>query len=154
MFELSTDWWAIVARVVLVYLFLLLLMRLSGKRQIGQLTPMDLLTVLLVSETVSPSLTADDTSLTGGAIAAGTLFALSFVIAVGSYRSRRFERAVEGAPVVLVEDGILRPHVLASERITMQELEMALRIHGVGSMSDVILGVVETSGEISFIKRE
>jgi uncharacterized membrane protein YcaP (DUF421 family) len=154
MFELTTDWWAPTVRVSVVYVFLLVLMRLSGKRQLGQITPMDFLTILLVSETVSPALTDDDTSLTAGAIAAGTLFVISFVIAVGSYRSRRFERAVEGAPVVLVEDGKLKPEVLASERITMQELETALRAHGVARLSDVTLGVVETSGEISFIKRE
>lgn len=153
MFEMTADWWEIIVRVVAVYIFLMVLVRVSGKRQLGQLAPMDLLTILLVSETVSPALTADDDSLTAGGIAAGTLFVLTFVFAVVTYRLRWFERVTEGTPSVLIRDGTLDTEVMASERITTQELETALRAHGVTSLAEVTLAMVETSGEISLIKR-
>lgn len=151
MFELTTPWWELIARVSLIYCSLLFLLRLSGKRQLGQLTPMDLLTVLLVSETVSPALTAGDESVAGGVTAAATLVVLSVAVAGASYRSRRFERLVEGSPVVVIRDGIVDRRVMASERITDTELEIALRRQGVEQSSDVRLAVVEPSGEISCV---
>ena len=154
MFEMSADWWEIIVRVVLVYAGVLVLVRLSGKRQLGQLAPMDLLTLLLVSETVSPALTGDDSSLTGGAIAVGTLFAMTFVVAVLAYRWRGFEAWTEGTPRVLISDGVLNENVMAAERITVQELGTALRMNGVSKLEDVMLAMVEPSGVISFIKRE
>lgn len=154
MFEMTADWWEIIFRVTAIYLFLLILVRVSGKRQLGQLAPMDLLTVLLVSETVSPALTAGDDTLTAGALAAGTLFALTVLVALLTFRSRWFERVTEGTPEVLITDGQLDPKVMAAERITMQELDTALRKNGIGALGDVTLAMVEPSGEISFIKRE
>lgn len=154
MFEMTEDWWEIIVRVVLVYVGLLVLVRLSGKRQLGQLAPMDLLTLLLVSETVSAALTGEDSSVTGGMLAAGTLFVLTFIIAVLAYRFRGFETVSEGTPRVLIQDGRLNEEVMASERITVQELGTALRMNGVSVIDDVMLAMVEPSGAISFIKAE
>ena len=154
MFQMTAEWWEIIVRVVAVYIFLMVLVRISGKRQLGQLAPMDLLTILLVSETVSPALTADDDTLTAAAFAAGTLFALTFLFAWLTYRMRWFERVTEGTPKVLITDGRLDTNVMASERITTQELGTALRAHGLTSIGDVTLAMVETSGEISFIEGE
>jgi uncharacterized membrane protein YcaP (DUF421 family) len=153
MFEMSTDWWEIIVRVVLVYVGLLVMVRLSGKRQLGQLAPMDLLTLLLVSETVSPALTGEESSVTGGMLAAGTLFVLTLVIAVLAYRLRGFEAISEGTPRVLIRDGQLFEKVMASERITVQELGTALRMNGVQTIDEVMLAMVEPSGVISFITR-
>lgn len=149
MFELTTPWWELIGRVTVIYVSLLFLLRLSGKRQLGQLTPMDLLTMLLVSETVSPALTAGDDSVTGGLIAAAALVALSVGIAAASYSSRRFERVVEGSPVILIRDGVIDRRVMAAERITDAELAIALRREGIEHSSEVRLAVVEPSGEIS-----
>ncbi len=154
MFAMTADWWEIIVRVVAAYAFLLVLMRISGKRQLGQLTPMDLLTVLLISETVSPALTASDDSLTAGALASGTLFGLALVVAAVTYRSALAERVLEGTPALLIQDGVLRPEVMARERITAQELEIALRRAGIQSIESVLLGMVEPDGDITFIKRE
>ena len=153
MFEMTADWWEIIVRVVLVYAGLLFMVRLSGKRQLGQLAPMDLLTLLLVSETVSPALTGEDSSVTGGMLAAGTLFVLTFIIALLAFRFRGFEAISEGTPRVLISDGRLDESLMASERITVQELGTALRMNGVSSMDQVMLAMVEPSGVISFIKR-
>ncbi|MGK2964303.1 MAG: DUF421 domain-containing protein [Tepidiformaceae bacterium] len=149
MFELATPWWELILRVTVIYCALLFLLRLSGKRQLGQLTPMDLLTMLLVSETVSPALTAGDDSVPGGLIAAATLVGISVAIAGASYRSRRFEKAVEGTPVVVVRDGVIDRRVMRRERITDTELQIALRQQGIRDIADVRLAVVEPSGEIS-----
>lgn len=153
MFELTADWWEIVVRVALVYVGLLVLMRVSGKRQLAQLAPMDLLALLLVSETVSPALTAEDSSLTAGGIAAATLFALSFVIGLASYRLRGFEALSEGTPRVLISDGEIKEEAMAAERITAQELGTAMRMNGVAKVSDVMLAMVEPSGAISFVTK-
>lgn len=153
MFQLSADWWEIIIRVLFVYAGVLILVRLSGKRQLAELAPMDLLTLLLVSETVSPALTGDDSSLTAGAIAAATLFALSFILALLTYRFRRFERLSEGTPRVLISDGVVNERVMAAERMTAQELGTALRMNGVARMEDIMLAMVEPSGAISFVKR-
>ena len=153
MFEMTADWWEIVVRVIAIYVFLLALLRISGKRQLGQLAPMDLLTLLLLSETVSPALTAGDESLTGAGLAAGTLIALTVVMAILTFKLRWFERVSEGAPQVLITDGSVDTKVMAAERITVQELDTALRKNGIAKLSEVTLAVVEPSGEISFIKQ-
>jgi len=115
---------------------------------------MDLLTILLLSETVSPALTAEDSSVSAGMIASATLVGLAVLVAILTYRSRVFERVVEGVPAVLVTDGTVHQRVMAAERITQQELEVALRESGVESVSEVRLAVVEPSGKITFIQAE
>lgn len=151
MFEVSASWWEPVVRVALIYGFLLMMVRLSGKRQLAQLAPMDLLTMLLVSETVSPALTAGDDSLIAAAVAASTLFGLTFVMARLAYASPAFERLTEGSPAVLVRDGEVQRETLERERITGQELATALRKAGHASLEEISTAVVEPGGEITFI---
>lgn len=151
MFEVSASWWEPIVRVALVYSFLLAMVRLSGKRQLAQLAPMDLLTMLLVSETVSPALTAGDDSLVAAAVAASTLFGLTFVMARLAYASPTFERLTEGSPAVLVRNGQVQRETLERERITGQELATALRKAGHTSLEEISTAVVEPGGEITFI---
>ena len=153
MFEPTANLFEILVRVFVVYAVVLLLLRLSGKRQLGQLTPMDLLTMLLISETVSPALTAGDVSLTTGLVAATTLVALTLGIAVLTHRFPRFERAVEGLPATLITAGVLDTKVMKSERITGQELLTALRRQGLETIENVALATVETDGEITVVKQ-
>jgi uncharacterized membrane protein YcaP (DUF421 family) len=143
----------IVVRVAVLYLALMAMLRLAGKREIGQLSPLDLLGMLILSETVSPALTAGDTSLPGALLAAATLLALTGLAGRLSYRSRRLERWIEGTPTVLVVNGVLDEGAARRERITQQELEGALRRHGVGSLAEVRRAVVEANGEITVICR-
>jgi uncharacterized membrane protein YcaP (DUF421 family) len=141
----------IVFRVVVLYLALVLLVRLAGKREVGQLSPLDLLAMLILSETVSPALTVQDSSLPGSLLASATLLALTGLMGRLSYRSRRLERWIEGSPTVLVEDGELDREAARRERITQQELDGALRRHGVDSLREVKRAMVEPNGEITVV---
>jgi uncharacterized membrane protein YcaP (DUF421 family) len=141
----------IVIRVVVLYLALVLLVRLAGKREVGQLSPLDLLAMLILSETVSPALTVQDSSLPGSLLASATLLALTGLMGRLSYRSRRLERWIEGSPTVLVEDGELDREAARRERITQQELDGALRRHGVDSLREVKRAMVEPNGEITVV---
>lgn len=153
MLDMTTPWWEIILRVILIYLALLAMIRLSGKREVGQLAPMDLLVILLVSETVSPALTADDTSLPGALLAAGTLFVLTSAIALVTRRSDAAERVVEGEAKPIVRDGHVLEKAMHEERLTEEDLNHALRLHGLTSIADVALAVLEEGGEITVVER-
>jgi uncharacterized membrane protein YcaP (DUF421 family) len=154
MFEMTAEWWEPIVRVTIIYVFLLVLLRLSGKREVGQLGPMELLTILLISETVSPALTAEDSSVSAAMLASGTLIVLTFLIALVTYLSRALERVIEGAPRALVEAGELKPATLRAERITDAELHASLRKQGLRSLDQVEEATVESDGQITFIKKE
>jgi uncharacterized membrane protein YcaP (DUF421 family) len=150
--ESSRPLFEIVLRVTVLYVALVVMLRLAGKREIGQLAPLDLLAMLLLSETVSPALTGQDTSLAASLTAAGTLLVLTAVMGRLAYHSRRAERWIEGAPVVLVEHARLVEAAARSERVTRQELESALRRHGIDELSAVRRAVVEPNGEITVLR--
>ncbi len=143
---------AIAARVVVVYLLVLVLVRLAGKREVGNLSPMEFLSALLLSETVSPALTGGDDSLAAGAVAAATLMLLTIAINVLSHRFRWFEVATEGSPALLVRSGRVNRRVMKQERITQQQLDAALRREGVDSVGAVRKAYVEPNGEITILK--
>ena len=146
--------WEIVARVTAIYVMLLVLVRCAGKREVGQLGPLDLLAMLVLSETVSPVLTGQDTSLGAGLVASATLLGLCATVGRLVYWFPRFERVVEGSPVVLVENGRLRAAAGRAERITAVELAHALRRAGIADLEDVAQAVVETNGEITVVSRK
>src|SRR5947208_9550945 len=101
MWTLSVAWWELVLRSLIVYVFLVALLRLTGKRQVGQLSPFDLVLLLVLSNAVQNSMNAGDNSLIGGLISAATLIALNYVVALATYRSKSVEALVEGRPQVL-----------------------------------------------------
>ncbi len=144
----------IVARVVCVYVALLVMVRVCGKREVGQLGPLELLALLILSETVSPVLTAQDETLGGGLIAAATLLALGATVGRLTWLSPRFERLVDGEPVVLIENGRVHEGAERAERITAAELAQALRSAGVEELADVKLAVVEVNGEITIVPKK
>lgn len=127
MFELDLPWWELIARGAIVYCALLLMMRLSGRRTVGQFTPFDLLVVMLLSEAVSNSLTGGDESLFGGLIIAATLVALTVTISFLTSRSRKFETAIEGSPVLIGRDGVFFDDVMKRCRLSQNDIEEALR---------------------------
>src|SRR5207302_6896886 len=141
----------IVGRTVVIYLIVLLGVRLSGKREVGQMTPFDLTLLLLISNSVQNAMTGSDTSLTGGMVAAGTLLVMNYVIAELAGGNRRFRKFVEGQPSLLVHDGQVIASHLAKEHVSMDELERAMREHGINSYHDVALAVLEVDGSISFL---
>ncbi len=142
----------IALRTGVIYLLVLLGIRISGKREVGQMTPFDLVLLLLLSNSVQNAMTGPDTSLAGGAIAATTLLILNYVVAELSGGNRRFRRYIQGQPALLVHDGeILQAH-MAKEHVSMDELERALREHGVGTYKQAALAVLEVDGSISVLK--
>lgn len=142
----------IVLRTGVVYLLVLVGVRLSGKREVGQMTPFDLTLLLLLSNSVQNAMTGPDTSLAGGAVAAATLLVLNYLIGNLSGANRRFRRLIQGEPSLLVHDGkVIEPH-MAREHVSMDELHRALREHGINSCDQVALAVLEVDGSISCLK--
>ncbi len=142
----------IVLRTAVIYAVVLLGMRLSGKREVGQMTPFDLTLLLLISNAVQNAMTGPDTSLLGGVVAASTLLLLNYLIAEVSGGNRRFRKFVEGQPSLLVHDGEIITSHMAKEHVSMDELQRALREHGIASYHDVALAVLEVDGSISCLK--
>lgn len=142
----------IVLRTAVIYFVVLLGVRLSGKREVGQMTPFDLTLLLLISNSVQNAMTGPDTSLIGGVAAALTLLVMNYLIAELSGANRRFRKIIEGQPTLLVHDGnVLNGH-MSKEHVSMDELERALREHGINNYHDVALAVLEVDGSISCLK--
>src|SRR5271169_130548 len=139
-------------RTAAIYTVVLTGVRLSGKREVGQMTPFDLTLLLLLSNAVQNAMTGPDTSLVGGVVAASTLLVMNYLIAEVSGGNRRFRRFVQGQPSLLVHDGEVIASHMAKEHVSMDELQRALREHGVASFHDVALAVLEVDGSISCLK--
>jgi len=142
----------IVVRTGAIYLLVLIGVRLSGKREVGQMTPFDLTLLLLLSNSVQNAMTGPDTSLMGGAIAACTLLILNYLIAEVSGANRRFRRFVQGQPSLLVHDGKMIQSHMAREHVSVDELNRALREHGISCVDQTALAVLEVDGSISCLK--
>jgi uncharacterized membrane protein YcaP (DUF421 family) len=153
MWHIAVPWWELVLRSAVVYVFLLVLLRLTGKRQVGQLAPFDLVLLLVLSNAVQNSMNAGDNSLVGGLLAAGTLVGLNLVVGQITYRNKTLERLVEGRPQVLIHNGTLYPVALAEASLTHHELNAALRQAGCASIKDVHCAVLENNGAISVVPR-
>jgi uncharacterized membrane protein YcaP (DUF421 family) len=142
----------IVIRTLVVYAIVLLGVRLSGKREVGQMTPFDLVLLLLISNAVQNAMTGPDTSILGGIFAAATLLLMNYFVAELSGSNRRFRKLIQGQPTLLVHDGQIIPGNLAKEHVSMDELHRALREHSIGAFHDVALAVLEVDGSISCLK--
>lgn len=127
MFDMDLPWWEFIARGTIIYIFLLIMVRLTGKRTVGQFTPFDLLVVMLLSEAVSNSLNGGDESLQGGMISAATLIALNVIIAIATSRSRKVAEMIDGTPVLLGRDGNIFHDVVKKCRVAEGDVEQALR---------------------------
>jgi uncharacterized membrane protein YcaP (DUF421 family) len=142
----------IALRTAVIYVVVLLGVRLSGKREVGQMTPFDLTLLLLISNAVQNAMTGPDTSLLGGVVAAATLLVVNYFVAELSGANRRFRKFVQGQPSLLVHDGQVIESHMAKEHVSMDELERALRERGIASYHDVALAVLEVDGSISCLK--
>lgn len=154
LFDLSMPWWEFVLRAVAVYAVLLVLIRLSGKRTMGQFTPFDMLLIVLLGNAVQNSLLGKDTSLGGGLLLAATLIALNWCVAFVTSRSQHVEKLVEGVPVVLARDGQLFRSVLRRELVSEDDFNEALRQNGQMTLTDVRIALLETNGSISVVPRD
>ncbi len=154
LFDLGMPWWEFVLRAMVVYVVVLVMVRLSGKRTVGQFTPFDLLVVVLLGTAVQNSLIGEDTSLLGGLILAATLLALNWSVGKLSSRFRRFDELVEGRPVILVRHGHLFRDELAKQSLSEHDFAIARRSAGYATLGEIALAVLESSGEITFIRRK
>ena len=152
MFSLAVPWWELVLRSVVVFAALLLLLRVTGKRQVGQLAPNDLVLLLILSNAVQNSMNGGDNSLIGGLISAVTLVILNYGVNLWVRKSRTVERFIEGRPQILVRDGALFEAVLSDAGITHAELYGALRQNHCSHLNEVHLAILETNGSISVLK--
>ncbi len=144
----------IVLRSTIIYVVVLLGIRLLGKREVGQLTPLDLVLLLLIANAVQNAMTGPDTSVTGGIVAATTLLLLNFVVTRLVWRRKQVRQWVEGTPTLLIRAGSVIAKNLEKEKIAPEELEQALREHGVSSVADVSLAVLEVDGSISVLRHD
>jgi uncharacterized membrane protein YcaP (DUF421 family) len=151
MFSLDVSGWSIVLRTVIVYAALLLGVRLAGKRELGQMTPFDLVVILLIANAVQNAMVGPDTSVTGGLIAAGVLIVGNYGVAEARERLPWLRRVVEGTPTLLINDGKLVREHLRREGLDEDEVLMAIREHGVADVKDVRMAVLETDGAISIV---
>jgi len=153
MWKLAQPWWEFVLRGLLVYGFLLVMLRLTGKRQVGQLAPFDLVLLLVLSNAVQNSMNAGDNTVAAGYILVATLLAANGLMAWLTSRSKRAETLLEGRPQILVHNGELDEAILASERITRHELMGAVRQAGLSDLADVRVAILETNGRINVIAK-
>jgi uncharacterized membrane protein YcaP (DUF421 family) len=144
----------VIARTATIYLALLVGLRLTGKRQVGQLTPFDLLLLLLLANSVQNAMVGPDTTVYGGLIAAATLFVANAIVARVTHGSKAVTRLVEGTPTFLIRHGKILEGNLASEGVTDADLLRALREHGVEEVAQVRSAVLEVDGTVSVLKED
>ncbi|WP_254511062.1 DUF421 domain-containing protein [Anatilimnocola floriformis] len=153
MWNLSAPWYEFVIRAIVVFAFLLLLLRLAGKRQIGQMTPFDLVLLLVISNAVQNSMNGGDNSITAGLILAATLVGIDSALGWAAFRSKRIDRLLEGKPLILVHSGKIDADALAEAEMTREDLQASLRANGYTAASQVHLAILETTGRVSVIPK-
>ena len=149
MWNLSLPWWEFVLRGAMVYVFLLVILRATGKRQTGQLAPFDLVLLLVLSNAVQNAMNGGDNSVLGGVISATTLIALHYGVAYMTFKSKTLEAWIEGTPRVLIHNGKLNEEVMRSELLTRHELAAALRAAGCAEMEHIHVATLENNGQIT-----
>jgi uncharacterized membrane protein YcaP (DUF421 family) len=143
-----------ILRPVVVYAFLVISLRLSGKRELVQLNPFDLVVLLTLSNTVQNAIIGDDNSVSGGLIGATSLLAVNYLVVRFLYGHRKLDQLVEGKADVLIDNGKVRTEHLKRELITMQQLSAAARKQGFDELSEVLQCVLEPGGTLTFIGKK
>jgi uncharacterized membrane protein YcaP (DUF421 family) len=144
----------LVLRAAVVYAFLVVALRVAGRRELAQMTSSDLVLLLLISNAVQNSMNAGDNSLAGGIVSAATLVLLNWLVGYAVYRWPRLERLVQGRPIRIVSDGRVHVRALRRELLTLSELRSALRKQGIMRVSDCKQVVLEPDGTLSAVRRD
>ena len=150
MFVLALPILEKILRPILVYAFLIVALRLGGKRELAQLNPFDLVVLLTLSNTVQNAIIGDDNSVTGGVIGASTLLFVNYVLVRFVSRHERVERFIEGEPRMLIENGTVKTDCLNKEAISILELEAAAHKQGFGSLAEVDRAELDPNGSLAF----
>lgn len=143
----------IVLRAIIVFAFLLVLTRIIGRRELSSLQPFDLILIIILGDAVQQGLTQDDYSLTGAFLAIGTIAVLQVLVSWIGFRFPRARPMLEGTPIVVVENGDIIERNARRERLSVDEIFEAARLQGIGHLSEVRWAVLETNGQITFIKK-
>jgi uncharacterized membrane protein YcaP (DUF421 family) len=143
----------IVFRGIVVFFALYVLMRIIGRRELSKLEPFDLILLVILGDAVQQGLTQDDYSLTGALLAIGTIAVLQVATSYVNFHFPRLRPMLNGEPIVVVQDGKPIERNLNRERLTLEDLAESARLQGIASLDDVAWGVLETSGAISFVKK-
>jgi uncharacterized membrane protein YcaP (DUF421 family) len=154
LFVLSIPVLEKILRPILVYAFLIIGLRIAGKRELAQLNPFDLVVLLTISNTVQNAIIGEDNTVLGGVIGATTLLLVNFLVVRYVHRSQKLEEMVEGSEVLLIEKGIIQDARLKKEEIDLTELEIAAHKQGYNRLDEVETAILEPEGELSFIGKE
>jgi uncharacterized membrane protein YcaP (DUF421 family) len=149
----DVAWWEFIVRATVVYLVVMALLRLGGKRQVGQMGMAQLVALLLISNAVQNAMNGNDGSITGGIILASVIMVWSYVFELVTSRSKRWENIIQGRPTLLIRSGKLLPEALRRERLSVSELRSALRKQGIHEMSCIDQAILESDGYISVRKK-
>jgi uncharacterized membrane protein YcaP (DUF421 family) len=154
MFHLALPVLEKILRPIIVYVFLIIGLRLAGKRELAQLNPFDLVVLLTLSNTVQNAIIGDDNSVSGGLIGAATLLAINYLVVKFLYNHEKLNRLVEGDADILIENGEIKQDRLKKELVTMYELEAAAHKQGFDSLEEVERAILEPGGTIAFIGKK
>ena len=154
MWSMSIHWWELIGRGLLVYFFLILLLRSTGKRQIGQMSPFDLVLLMVLSNAVQNSMSGGDNSVTAGLMLAVTLVAANWIVGKVTSSSKIMEQLVDGNPQVLFHDGKVYDKILKDSQITRQELIAAVHKAGYADLDRIRAAILENDGTISVIPKQ
>lgn len=142
---------SIILSSLAVYIFIIVAIRISGRKELTQLSVIDLVFILLISNAVQNAMVGPNTSLLGGLVAAGTLFFANFVLKELMYRFSKFSKFIQGDEIMLIYNGKINKKNLEKAKLSMDEIEEAVREHGVSEIKDVNLAVLEVDGNISVL---
>jgi uncharacterized membrane protein YcaP (DUF421 family) len=151
---MTTPWWEIILRTAVVYVVVLVLLRIAGKRELGQMSAVDLVVILVIANAVQNAMTGGDNSLVGGVIAASTLVAMNIAFGRLAARAPVLGQLFTSEPTILIDEGKLVQEHLSRENISREDLEMAAREKGIDDLSKVHAAILERDGSISIIARE
>jgi uncharacterized membrane protein YcaP (DUF421 family) len=144
----------LVVRAAVMYVVLFGLVRMTGKRELAEMSAFEMVLLIVLGDVVQQAITQEDASITGAILTAGTLTLLVVLTSVGTYHFPRFRRLVDGCPVVVVRDGECLPKALKVERLTYEEVLAAARQHGFRDLSKIDVGILEADGRFSFIAHD
>jgi uncharacterized membrane protein YcaP (DUF421 family) len=140
-------------RTAIIYVFLVVALRVAGKREVGQLSILDLVVLLVIADAIQNAMVGENTSLLGGIVAASTLIAFDRLLGIIANRSKRVRDVLEGEPRMLVRDGAVLRRALQQEGVDRDELDAVIRSNGLRDVDEVALAVLETNGSISVIPK-
>lgn len=152
MWSLQNPWWEYVVRAIIVYAAVFALLRLMGKKQIGEMSPFDLVLLLIISESVSAGITGGDNSVAAGLICVTTFVVGNYLLDILSYKSKKVERLLDGEAKKIIDKGVVDMQICKKEFITLDEIASSLREHGIKDLNEVDFATLETNGKITVVK--